>query len=51
MVGFHKSYKLAGKGLIFHIALGMLIGYVIGMAVLLRRHFNRQQNGSSALSE
>jgi len=51
MVGFHKSYKLAGKGLLFHIALGMLIGYIIGMAVLLRRHFRQQQNGSSTHSE
>ncbi len=51
MVGFHKSYKLAGKGLIFHIAIGMLIGYVIGIAILLRRHSTRQHSGSSTLSE
>ncbi len=51
MVGFHKSYKLAGKGLLFYIALGCLIGYVIGISILLRRHSKRQQNGSSALSE
>jgi|GEM_PF-2904593 hypothetical protein len=46
MVGFHKSYKMAGKGLIFHIAMGMLIGYVIGISILLRRHFKSQQSGS-----
>lgn len=44
MVGFHKSYKLAGKGLIFHIAIGILIGYVIGISILLRRHFSKKNS-------
>jgi hypothetical protein len=38
MVGFNKNYKVAGHGKLFYIALGCLIGYIIGLLFLLRKN-------------